>query len=85
MTDEDPADDPALSRTDARLVLLQVAKNESGREEYLDISEYCDARVLQDVIDLAWTHQFEDDRSDFKQGVSALMDYVVSRALDDDE
>jgi hypothetical protein len=75
--------DASLQSLDgARQVLVEVAHNREMHQSHLPISEYCDNTVLHQIVDLAWRHQFSDDRYGFKREIRELQEYVVRRATE---
>lgn len=66
----------------ARQVLAEVARSRDMYQSHLPISEHCDDRVLHTIVDLAWRHQFSEERYGFKKKVRELQEYVARRALD---
>ena len=69
---------------DARDVLLSAARNEGIVAEYPQMADLCTPAILQQVVDLAWRCQFDDDRTVFKREIRELQEYVTQRARDAD-
>ena len=75
-------DDNLQSLDGAREVLVDLARSREMQADHAPISEYCDDKVLHSIVDVAWRHQFSEDRYGFKKEVRELEEYVVHRALD---
>jgi hypothetical protein len=82
MTDQHDDSDSTLSLAEARLVLTEIANSPEMRQEHAEVVDFCDARVLQDIVQFAWRHQFSDDRSGFKKDISTLQQYVADKAME---
>ena len=82
MSDTNFDTDSALTAFQARKALLEVAQSEALKEEYSLVSEACTPEDLQYIIELAWRHQFDDDRSAFKRDIAQLQVQVSERAMD---
>ena len=79
----DPDDlDDVQSREGARAVLLALSKEDGIRRDYAIIVNFCDDAMLQAVVDMAWRHQFSEDRYGFKKDVRELAQYVVGKAME---
>jgi hypothetical protein len=82
-SDSDP--DSALTHVEARAVLLEIAESEALKEEFSLVSDSCTSDDLKEIVDLAWRHQFEDDRSGFKKDIKKLQEHVCDRAMENSE
>ena len=82
MTDQLDDSDSTPSLAEARLVLTEIANSSQMRQEHADIVDFCDFRVLTDIVQFAWRHQFSDDRSGFKRDISTLQQYVADKAME---
>jgi hypothetical protein len=80
--DSDSAE-AALSLSKARAVLLEIAQDETLREDFSLISDFITPNDLQQIIELAWRHQFDDDRSEFKKAIGKLQEHVCAKAMGD--
>lgn len=69
----------------ARSVLLEVAANDSIRDEHAFIAPLCDEKVLGRIVELAWRHQFADDRYGFKRDIRELQEMVALKAKESTE
>jgi hypothetical protein len=64
----------------ARSILLEVAATKDMREKHPVIAPLCDEDVLGRIIDLAYRHQFEEDRYPFKRDIRELEQIVFLKA-----
>lgn len=75
----------SLTSDDAREVVVEVAQRTDISSEYPRMAVLCDPSVLTRVVDIAWRHQFDEDRSGFKREMRDLEAYVARRATSDGE
>jgi hypothetical protein len=68
---------------EAREVLMGVALSEKLRSTYRHIAPGMDRSALEQLIDLAWRHQFAANRLNFKRDIRQLQEYVTKRVLAD--
>jgi hypothetical protein len=78
----DDTDEGAQTLEGAREVLLRVAASPEIASDHTEIAAACDLKTLQRIADLAWRHQFEDDRNPFKRDIRELQEHVVRLAID---
>jgi hypothetical protein len=78
MTQDPDARGPSAAEQ-ALAVMLRGAENSDLREDHELVYAYCDTEVLTKFVDLAWRHQFEEDRSQFKRDLKELQEYVSKK------
>lgn len=74
--------DASQSHEGALAALLEVSRLPDVVKDYRSIADAFDDRDYQTVIDLAWRHQFNDERLNFKREIRELQQFVSKRALD---
>lgn len=65
-----------------REVLRHVALSERLREDHAEVADVLDDDDLTRIADLAWRHQFDEDRSAFKRDLGELQQYVARKKSD---
>lgn len=70
----------SLTSDDAREVLLDVARSAAIVDAFPRVAQLCETPTLERLVDVAWRHQFADDRSVFKSQIRELQEYVANRA-----
>lgn len=61
-------------------MLLSIAKDPGLQAEHAVVAPFCDDQVLNGIIDLAWRHQFDEERHGFRRGIRELQEYVSLKA-----
>ena len=74
-------DDPGRGRTGALEALLDAAQRSRHCRRLPDISEGSGTKDYEQIIGLAWRHQFNDDRSQFKREIRELQEHVCQRII----
>ncbi len=72
-----------LTSDDARGVLLDVARSAAIVDEFPRVAKLCDTPTLERLVDMAWRHQFADDRSGFNSQIRELQEYVAQKAANE--
>lgn len=73
--------DPEHARTGALEALLDAAHEIDIDGDYRTISAGFDTDDYEQIIALAWRHQFNDDRSKFKREIRELQEHVGQRII----
>lgn len=76
----DEPDEAGHGRPGALEALKEVA-DEADRSAYGMAMDSFEPEDYEQIISLAWRHQFDDDRSKFKQQVRELQTHVSDRIL----
>lgn len=76
----DDYDDSGHGREGALAALKEVAAD-ADRKQYALAIESFEPDDYEEIIRLAWRHQFDDDRSRFKRELRQLQEHVSSRIL----
>ena len=74
-------DDAGHARTGALEALLDVAQDLDIVGDYRTVSAAFEADDYEQIIRLAWRHQFNDDRSKFKREIRELQEHVSQRII----
>ena len=74
-------DDAGHARTGALEALLDAAHELDIDGDYRTVSAAFDADDYEQIIALAWRHQFNDDRSKFKREIRELQEHVGKRII----
>ncbi|WP_349878827.1 hypothetical protein ABIH81_02485 [Micromonospora sp. HUAS YX12] len=80
MTDD--ADPAGQGRNGALAAMLEVCSESDVIEHYRTIASGFDPDDYRTLIDVAWRHQFDDDRLHFKRDIRDLQQHVSRRALE---
>lgn len=80
MTGDDLGDQPTLEGV--RGVLRRVATTDPMMEDLAFIAMAFDEADLDQIADLAWRHQFADDRNPFKRDMRSLQQHVARKAAE---
>lgn len=63
------------------LEALQEVANDADRSSFGIAIDSFEPSDYQQIIDLAWRYQFDDDRSKFKREVRELQEHISQRIL----
>jgi hypothetical protein len=74
-------DDAGRGRTGALEALLDVAQDLDIAGDYRTVSGSFRPDDYDQIIGLAWRHQFNDDRSRFKREIRELQEHVSQRII----
>jgi hypothetical protein len=74
-------DDPGHARIGALEALRDAAHEIDIDGDYRTISAGFDTEDYEQIIALAWRHQFNDDRSQFKREIRGLQEHVAERII----
>jgi len=74
-------DDDGHGRTGALEALLEVAREPDIVSDYRTVSAAFEPDDYEQIIALAWRHQFNDDRSRFKREIRELQEHVSQRII----
>jgi hypothetical protein len=74
-------DDAGHGRTGALEALLDVAQEPDIVSDYRTVTAAFDPADYEQIIALAWRHQFNDDRSKFKREIRELQEHVSQRII----
>jgi hypothetical protein len=74
-------DDAGHARTGALEALLDVAQDLDIVGDYRTVSAAFEPDDYEQIIGLAWRHQFNDDRSKFKREIRELQEHVSQRII----
>lgn len=80
MTDDET--DGGHGKAGALAAMLEASQDADIVDDYRSIARGFDPDDYQAVIDIAWRHQFNDDRLNFKRDIRELQQDVSRRALD---
>jgi hypothetical protein len=72
-------DDAGHGRTGALEALLDVAQEPDIVRDYRTVTAAFEPTDYEQIIALAWRHQFNDDRSKFKRELRELQEHVSQR------
>jgi hypothetical protein len=75
-------DDASQGRAGAMAALKEVATDPEMVREFGITAEAFSDEDYNDLITLAWRHQFDDDRSRFKRELRELQVHVTKNILD---
>lgn len=64
----------------ARSILIEVGTTSEMRSRHPVVAPLCDQDILGKIVDLAWRHQFEEDRYPFKRDIRELEQVVFLKA-----
>jgi hypothetical protein len=78
---DDAKDRQEYGRDGALQALLEVAHSRQAKEGSLTDSVFS-TRDYEVLVDLAWRHQFDTDRGEFRRGIRSLQEQVVPRILE---
>lgn len=74
-------DDPGHARVGALEALLDVAHQLDIDGDYRKVSAVLGMDDYEQIIALAWRHQFSDDRSKFKREIRELQEAISKRMI----
>jgi hypothetical protein len=74
-------DDAGHGRAGALEALLDVARESDIVSDYRTVSAAFEPDDYEQIIALAWRHQFNDDRSRFKREIRELQEHVSQRII----
>ena len=74
-------DDAGHGRAGALEALLDVAREPDIVSDYRTVSAAFEPDDYEQIIALAWRHQFNDDRSRFKREIRELQEHVSQRII----
>jgi len=74
-------DDAGHGRTGALEALLDVAREPDIVRDYRTVTAAFELTDYEQIIALAWRHQFNDDRSKFKREIRELQEHVSQRII----
>lgn len=74
-------DDPGHARIGALEALHDAAHEIDLDGDYRTLSAGFDTKDYEQIIALAWRHQFNDDRSQFKREIRRLQEHVAERII----
>lgn len=74
------SDDAGHGRTGALEALMEAAENTDRRTFGKAIDSF-DVADYEQIITLAWRHQFDEDRSRFKRELRELQEHVSGKIL----
>jgi hypothetical protein len=80
MTDDEPY--VGHGRAGALEAMLDASQEADILTDYRSIERGFDQDDYRAIIDIAWRHQFNDDRLNFKRDIRELQQHVSRRALD---
>lgn len=75
-------DDSGHAREGALAALTEVARDSEIVERFGAPTSAFEDEDYQQLIALAWRHQFDNDRTDFRRGLRDLQAHVTQRILD---
>ncbi|GAA2755875.1 hypothetical protein [Actinopolymorpha rutila] len=75
-------DDGGHGRAGALEALLDVARVPEVIRDYPIASDVFEQNDYEQIVAIAWRHQFNDDRSRFKREIRELQEHVSQRILD---
>lgn len=64
------------ARDGALAALREVANDQEIAEAYPAAASSFTPADHEEIVRLAWSHQFDDDRSKFKRGIQALQEHL---------
>jgi hypothetical protein len=76
----DSVEDNVHTLLGARSILIEVAASKDMKDKHPVIAPLCDDEVLGKIVDLAYRHQFEEDRYPFKRDIRELEQIVFLKA-----
>jgi hypothetical protein len=71
--------DVAQGQQGALIALIEVSQDRDIVNDYRTIADAFDDDDYRALIDLAWRHQFNDERLNFKRQIRELQQHVCSR------
>jgi hypothetical protein len=71
--------DIAQGQQGALFALIEVSQDRDIASDYRTIASAFDEDDYRTIIDLAWRHQFNDERLNFKRQIRELQQHVCSR------
>ena len=77
-----PDSGASLGKSGALAAMIEASEDADIANDYRSIARGFDPDDYKAIIDIAWRHQFNDDRLNFKRDVRELQQDVGRRALD---
>jgi hypothetical protein len=78
MTEKDDTD-VTQGQQGALFALIEVSQDRDLVKDYRTIADTFEEDDYRTIIDLAWRHQFNNERLNFKRQIRELQQYVCSR------
>lgn len=72
-------EDAGQGLTGALAALVDVTRDADIHDDYRTMSSIFEVEDYRTIIDLAWRHQFNDERLNFKREIRELQQHVCSR------